>query len=96
MFGQNLAWQTTKPRLASAMKPYLALILSAILCSCETPPVVAPTPNVAAVRTQNVETKKHITNTRTHIDLSQKDEADVDKSLDAAKKHLDDLLNDKN
>ena len=78
------------------MKPYLALILSAILCSCETPPVVAPTPNVAAVRTQNVETKKHITNTRTHIDLSQKDEADVDKSLDAAKKNLDQLLNDQN
>lgn len=76
------------------MKNEVAVILASfLLASCETPPVaITPQPDVAAVRKQNVQTIKHISRTRQHIEASQKEEAGVDTHIQSAKKDLDDLL----
>ncbi len=67
--------------------------LIALLCaSCQTPPVVTPQVNVAAVRQQNAQTQQHISKTSQHIKKSQDTERQVNDHLAAVNQDLDTLL----
>lgn len=71
--------------------PLVAVVLFVV--GCESAPIqVTPQPDVAAVRTQNEETRQHITATRQHIDKSTEDQVKTEASLESAKKDLDQLL----
>jgi septal ring factor EnvC (AmiA/AmiB activator) len=63
-----------------------------LLQGCETPPVVTPMPNVAAVRQQNQQTIQHIKQTKIHIKKSQEREKKVDDHLKAVQSDIDQLL----
>lgn len=73
------------------MKLLLPLYIAMACAGCSSAPLKMA-PAVAAVRSQNTQTRGHIKTSRERIEKSQLDESAADKKLQSVKDALDELL----
>ena len=77
------------------MRIFIFCLAAALLVGCADPPISVKTDTkaVVAASAQSGITRKHISNTRAHLQKSQDQEAAVTGDLQKAKSDLDSLLN---